>query len=204
MSDDIKDGLVDTDSDLDDNPDAAGDAGKPDTTDEKLFSQADIDRVLTKRLKRQEEALTKKYADYDSLKEAADAYSKIQDEKATDAERWEKERAKLLADLQDRDTSLNQLQRANLVADLATDAKLPKSFWKRVQGDTEEDIAEDIKSIITDLGIDVSGDGKDKTPNKAPAKKAPAFGGGDRNPDPEPDTDAIVASIPRGPQLRVK
>lgn len=202
MSDEIREGLEGTDSGADVSETDTEDTGS-NVPEEKLFSQADVDRVVAKRLKRAEEASAKRFADYDQLKEAAEAYSKIQDEKATDAERWEKERNKLLADLQDRDENLTKLQRANLVADLAADAKLPKSFWKRVQGESEEEIAEDIKSIIEDLGIDVSGDSKEDTPKK-PAKKAPAFGGGGRTPDPEPDTDAIVANIPRGPQLRVK
>jgi hypothetical protein len=121
----------------------------------KLISQKDLDRILRKRLKRQEEQLAKRYADYDQRVEEAKTFRKLLDERATEAERWAEERNQLIASLQEKDDQLSKLERLNLVAHLATDAKLPKSLWKRVHGDTEEDIAEDIASIIHDLGLDV-------------------------------------------------
>ncbi|MFM8798890.1 MAG: hypothetical protein ACKODT_08030 [Fluviibacter sp.] len=174
-----------------------------DESDEKFISQRELDRILQKRLKRQEDQLLKKYSDYEQRVSDSEAFRKLQDEKATDAERWEKEREKLNALLKERDEKLTTLERSNLIADLASERGLPKSFWKRVQGSTEEEIAEDMDSIIKDLGLDVT-PGEGKTTPKPAGRKAAVYGGGGVTEDPEPDTDAIVARIPRGPQIRVE
>lgn len=172
-----------------------------DESEDKLISQKELDRVLQKRLKRQEDQFKKQYADYEQLKADAEAFRSLQDEKATDAERWEKERSQLLSTLQEREERLTKLERANLIADLATEKGLPKSFWKRVQGETEEELAEDIESIINDLpsNLGVKGNGK-ATPG---ARKGSVYGGGGEGEAPEPDTDELVSRIPRGPQLRI-
>lgn len=183
------------------------DADQDDSTndsepDEKLISQKELDRILQKRLKRQEEQFQKKLADYDKLKEDAEAFQKLQDEKATDAERWDRERTSLITERDEAKSELTKLQRANLIADLATDKGLPKSFWRRVQGETEEEIAEDIESIVEDLGLDKDqGSGKGKTPKP---RKRQVYGGGGENEDPDPDTDSIVSAVPRGPQFRTE
>ena len=173
-----------------------------DEGDEKFISQRELDRILQKRLKRQEEQLLKKYSDYEQRVADSDAFRKLQDEKATDAERWEKERTQLLASLQERDEKLTKLERSNLIADLAAERGLPKSFWKRVQGDSESEIAEDMDSIIKDLGLNVDREAsKEKTPSTR--KRGAVYGGGGETEDPDPDTDSIVSRIPRGPQIRV-
>lgn len=177
-------------------------SSEPEGYDEKFVSQAELDRIVKKRLKRQEEQLLKKYADYDQLSADAEAFRKIQDEKSTDAERWERERDQLLSSLKERDEKLTRLERANLIADLASEKGLPKSFWKRVQGDSPEDIAEDMDSIIKDLGIKADRESsKEKTPSAS--RSGSFYGGGGETVDPDPDTDSIVSKIPRGPQIRV-
>lgn len=171
-----------------------------DEAEEKFISQRELDRILQKRLKRQEEQLLKKYSDYDQRVADSDQFRKIQDEKATDAERWEREREQLLSSLKDKDEKLTKLERANLIADLASERGLPKSFWKRVQGDNEDEIAEDMDSIIKDLGLDKD---REASKEKTPSRKRAVYGGGGDTEDPDPDTDSIVARIPRGPQIRV-
>ena len=47
----------------------------------KLISQTELDRILQKRLKRQEDQLLKKYADYDKRVEESEGFRKLQDEK---------------------------------------------------------------------------------------------------------------------------
>lgn len=187
-------GLIPTDS-------VPGESDSPDPED-KLISQKEFDKIIQRRLKRQEEQFLKKYSDYEERVSESENFRKLQDEKSTDSQRWEKEREKLLSSLQDKDQELTKLQRSNLIADLASERGLPKSFWKRVQGETEEEIAEDMDSIVKDLGIAPGGDGKDKTPKAAP-QKGTVYGGGGETEDPELDTDHIVSKIPRGPQIRV-
>lgn len=170
--------------------------------EEKFISQKELDRILQKRLKRQEDQLLKKYSDYDQRVSESENFRKIQDEKSTDSERWEKERDQLLSSLKERDEKLTRLERANLIADLASEKGLPKSFWKRVQGDDEEEIADDMDSIIKDLGLKADREAsKEKTPSAR--TRGAVYGGGGETEDPDPDTDSIVSKIPRGPQIRV-
>jgi hypothetical protein len=186
---------TESETDIADSPDG-------EQAEEKLISQKELDRILQKRLKRQEDQLVKKYSDYEQRVADSEAFRKLQDEKATDAQRWEKERNQLLSSLQERDEKLTKLERSNLIADLASERGLPKSFWKRVQGDNEEEIAEDMDSIIKDLGLDKDREvSKEKTPSAR--KKSTVYGGGGDTEEPDPDTDSIVARIPRGPQIRV-
>lgn len=182
----------------------AEDLGAEDRAKEKTLTQEDVDRIVAKRLKRQEEQFKKQYADFDKFKADSEAFQKIQDEKATDSERWERERERLAKALQDKDEQLSKLQRANLIADLATEKGLPKSMWKRVQGDSEEDIAEDIESLVNDLKGSRPDQGGGKEDAGGGKKKAGrVYGGGGEGEDPDPDIAEIVSKIPRGPQLRV-
>jgi len=175
-----------------------------DTNDEeKLVPQKELDRIVQKRLKRQEEQFLKKYSDYEQRVADSEAFRKIADEKSTDSERWEKERDQLISSLKERDEKLTRLERENLIADLASERGLPKSFWKRVQGEDPDEIADDMDSIIKDLGLkaDREEPSKEKTPSTR--RKSAFYGGGGETEDPEPDTDSIVSKIPRGPQFRV-
>lgn len=187
---------IDVDLDAPDTPDTDETPSPP--AEEKMIPQSELDRIVQKRLKRAEDAITKRYADYEDRVKESEEFRKLQNEKATDSERWEKERNTLLASLQEKESELTRLQREHLIANLASEKGLPKTLWKRVQGNSEEEIAEDMDSIISDLGL--ARDGKEKTP--APRKGA-VYGGGGETEDPEPDTDAIVSRIPRGPQIRV-
>lgn len=186
-----------------DNSDDSEHSGDSENDSEKLISQKELDRIVQKRLKRQEDQLLKKYADYDTIKADAEAFQKMQGEKATDAERWERREKELLASLSERDEKLTVLERTTLVADLATDAKLPKKLWQYVQGANTDEIEESITSIKNDFELD--GEVGGEKPNKTPKTRKPGsvYGGGGENESPDPDTDAIVSKIPRGPQLRI-
>ncbi len=184
-------------------PEGADDDVQPEESEEKFVSQKELDRILQKRLKRQEEQFLKKYSDYDDRVKDSEAFRALQDEKATDSERWERERNQLLASLKDREDKLNKLERANLIADLASERGLPKSLWKRVHGETEEEISEDVQSIIDDLGLNKDREESKVTPAAPRKKRGAVFGGGGETDDPDPDTDSLVARIPRGPQIRV-
>jgi hypothetical protein len=201
MENDIEEAVVAADERPEDSQEESGslvDDGGDD--EEKFISQKELDRILQKRLKRQEDQLLKKYSDYEQRVSESENFRKIQDEKSTDAERWEKERDQLLSSLKERDEKLTKLERENLIADLASEKGLPKSFWKRVQGDDAEEIADDMDSIIKDLGLKAD---REASKEKTPRAKSAFYGGGGETEDPDPDTDSIVSKIPRGPQIRV-
>lgn len=82
-----------------DGGDEGGQGGKPDT-----FTQADVDRIVADRLKREREATKAKYADYDDLKKQAEGAKTLEERvaameaRATKAEA-EALRAKYAADV---------------------------------------------------------------------------------------------------------
>lgn len=189
----------------DDTPDAP--EGQQDSDDsereEKSISQTELDRILQKRLKRQEEQFQKKLADYEKYKEDAAKFRKLEDEKATDAERWEREKAQFLTALQEKDEKLTSLERSTLVSDMAVDAKLPKKLWRYVEGNNADEIEESIKQIVNDFDLDSGEEGGDKPKDKPRKRSNAVYGGGGENVSPDPDTDVIVSKIPRGPQFRL-
>lgn len=65
-------------------------------TDEKKFTQADVDAIVEGRLARQKQ----KYADYDELKEKAGKYEELRNSKKTDAEKNAEEIATLKQQLE--------------------------------------------------------------------------------------------------------
>lgn len=55
------------------------DGDKPDGKQEQTFTQADLDRIVADRLKREREATKTKYADYDDLKTKAEGAKTLED-----------------------------------------------------------------------------------------------------------------------------
>lgn len=152
-----------------------------------ITSQEAFDRAVGARLAKERA----KYAGFDDLKAKASKFDELQEADKTEAQR-----------LQDRaeaaERERDQLKRSHLIADLAADAGLPKKMWKRVSGETREEIEADITDLL---------EGMPKPPEQAPAPKAAAIsqkprenlrGGG--TPDEEPEeTDPLKLAdlVPR-------
>ena len=194
--------------DRDEEPDTQGEEPEQEVPDkdkaqsERVFTQDDLDRVVKERLKRQERQIRKQYADYEELKELAEKYREIENEKLSEAERWERERSSLLSRANELEQKLKKVERERLIADLATEAGLPKSLWGRVQGDDEDEIAEDIQALVKDLGLTKDKQQAQDGKSRSGGSKRMYGGGGDHE-EPDPDVDAIVARIPRGAQIRI-
>lgn len=96
----------------------------------------------------------------------------------------------------ERGDELTKLQRASLVSDLAQEAGLPKKFWDRVRGDTDEEIVADIAELME--GIPAPADPvKGTPPSPAPKAKVKVQPTGNE-PDPGLNADAIVKELSRG------
>ena len=101
---------------------------------EQTFTQADVDRIVADRLKREREATRAKYADYDDLKAKAAGATSLE-ERVADIERQARESE----------------QRA-LRAEIANAKGLTPSQAKRLVGATREELEADADELLADIG----------------------------------------------------
>lgn len=103
-------------------------------SDEKLFSQEDIDKIIGERLAREK---TK----YDAL---AEKYTALNEEHVS-----------LIGKTKDLEGQLADypgLKRQTLVDEVAREMQIPSQLVKRLSGETKEEIAADAKRLLEDLG----------------------------------------------------
>jgi hypothetical protein len=98
------------------------------------FTQADVDRIVADRLKREREATKTKYADYDDLKAKAAGATTLE-ERVAGIEQQAKESE----------------QRA-LRAEIANAKGLTPSQAKRLVGSTKEELEADADELLKDIG----------------------------------------------------
>ena len=113
-------------------PEATPDEGKQEP--QQTFTQADVDRIVADRLKREREATKAKYGDYEELRARAG-------EKATLEERVAQIEA----------TARDAEQRA-LRAEVANAKGLTPTQAKRLVGETREQLEADADELLADIG----------------------------------------------------
>jgi hypothetical protein len=114
-----------------------------------LDSQEATDNFVKDRVARATRSAEKKAeAEKQALK---DRIAEFENEKLTEDQKKEQRAIAAEKLAQERGEELTKLQRAGIVRDLADEAGLPKALWGRVHGDTEEEIAADIKELIDGL-----------------------------------------------------
>ncbi|HKY57669.1 MAG TPA: hypothetical protein VJL80_06500 [Aeromicrobium sp.] len=112
------------------NPDPnPGEDPKPES-----FTQADVDRIVTERLKREREATKAKYADYDDLKAKAGTATTLE-ERVAEIERQSKES-----------------EARALRAEVANAKGLTPTQAKRLVGNTKEELEADADELLKDIG----------------------------------------------------
>ena len=116
---------------MSDNPTPTPD---PTPEPEQTFTQADVDRIVAERLKREREATKARYADYDDLKAKADGAKTLED-RVAEIERTAKESE----------------ERA-LRAEVANAKGLTPSQAKRLVGSTREELEADADELVKDIG----------------------------------------------------
>jgi hypothetical protein len=121
----------------------ASDSFKP------ITSQADLDALLKGRLTRAEKAAEKKFNS--RIAELEGIVHAFENEKLSDDEKRDKKLQELTAALAERENALQGYARKELVAGLADEKQLPRKFWDRVRGDTEEEISADIDTLLEAL-----------------------------------------------------
>lgn len=101
---------------------------------EEFFTQADVDRIVADRLKREREATKTKYADYDDLKKRAEGATTLEG-RVADIERQAKE------------------SDARAVrAEVANAKGLTPNQAKRLVGETREELEADADELLKDIG----------------------------------------------------
>jgi hypothetical protein len=117
------------------------------------FTQADVDRIVAERLKREREATKTKYADYDDLKKRAEGAATLE-ERVADIERQAKE------------------SDARAVrAEVANAKGLTPNQAKRLVGATREELEADADELLKDIGAQkkrgnhVPGEGNTPSPS---------------------------------------
>lgn len=150
--------------------------GQPDPpSEDKKFSQKDIDRIIAGRMS--------KYADYDDLKSKAGQFEQLENEKKTETQKL----------TEDRDGHKSRAEKAE--ADLmrltvGIDKGLTPAQARRLVGSTKEELEADADDLLASFG---GGGG-------SPSSKKPTErlrGGGEPDDDPEVDLTKVIADIPR-------
>lgn len=113
------------------------------TTEDKTFSQADLDRLVKERLERER----KKFADYDELKKAKDELEELKKKDLSELERERQEKEAIKAEKARVDAEIAALKVEGLKSRLVLAAGLPLELVDRVRGTTEEEIKADIEQV---------------------------------------------------------
>lgn len=120
-----------------------GDGGHGNEQPEKNFTQADVDRIVADRLKREKE----KYADYDDLKARAKKLGDLEAAQMSEQEKLQAQLAQLEKGKAEAEARVKALEISTLRARLLAEAGLPAELADRVKGETEEEIKADLESL---------------------------------------------------------
>jgi hypothetical protein len=117
-----------------------------------ITTQDQFDAAIGDRLKRERDSLTKKYGDYDDLKNKVADYEKQISDLGKTIESSSKKYAgydKTLAELQ---SKVKGYETSSVKRRVAHDAGIPYELADRISGETEEDIRRDAESLAKFLG----------------------------------------------------
>lgn len=129
--------------------------------EEKSFSQADLDRIIEQRLKRERS----RYADYDDLKTAAKQLKELQDAELSEKEKLEKR----IQELEDAATEAQQQAQSR---ELEINEKLIKAEVRLVAGTMGFSTPDDAYALAGLADVSVEEDGSVKGVKKALEKLA--------------------------------
>lgn len=167
-------------------------------------SQADAEAwsndLVTKRLARQKKSqLDPVVQERDTLRAQVQELLPLKEATQTDTERWESKFNAQAEELNGLREFRSKSERDSLVRKIADEEGLPASFLARVSGADEDEIRDDVKSVLNALSEGGFNPGK-KTPatkNPKPAGSAggAAVGSGGGSDPEELDDDALTKSI---------
>lgn len=171
------------------------DDGKPSKVEFTDEQQAEVDRVVEARLKRERA----KYADYDELKtKVAELEKKSGGDNKGENEKLTEQIATLQRNLEDE-------RRERTIVEVAAAKGLTPAHVKRLSGTTREELEDSADELLADFPIPEKKDGKDGDGNDDGRKRPPSQrptpdlrGGGDPSESPmETDPAKLAESVPR-------
>lgn len=119
------------------------------SADEKFISQRELDRILQSRVERANKSAEKKYLK--QMEEMASKLKDYEDAQLSADEKKEKRLSELQKALDEANDRYTKLERTRLIESLAQEMGLPKKFWSRVQGATDDEIISDINDMLEGL-----------------------------------------------------
>lgn len=146
---------------------------------EKTFTQADLDRILADRLKRE----SAKYADYDDLKAKAEKFAELEDKDKSEA-------AKLADKLTKAESKAAEAEAKALRFEVAADKGIPATL---LTGLTREEMESNADALIAFKGDEAAADGDGDEPQRRPQERLKP--GATPSSEPDPDIRSIVDSI---------
>lgn len=146
-----------------------------DKDEDGTLTQADVDRIVAERLKRERA----KYADYDELKAKAAAADKVGESEKNEAQKLTDQLAKMQADL-------DEERRQRRIIEVAADKGLTPAHVKRLTGNSKEELEASADELLEDFPIPDKGDDGDEDGD-----------GGGKKPDPKVDDGKKPASRPK-------
>ena len=187
-------------------PNAAGAVDDPAKVDETKVdedkpvtfkSQAELDKIIQDRVAREKNKNNELAQKNATLEARVQELEPLEAATQTDTQRWEKEKKALLEENAELKSYKANNERSNLVRDIAKDKGLPDGFLNRVSGDTPEEIAADVDSLLETLNGSVKATKPAATtrPTDSKSKTSKAsHGGGDSDDDSLPPlTDLALA-----------
>lgn len=128
-----------------------------------ITTQEQLDAVIGDRLKRERETVSKRYGDYDTLKEKVTDYEKQIGDLTRAAEDAAKKYAGYDQQLADLQAKVKGYETASVKTRIAHETGLPYELAGRLTGEREEDIRKDAEGLAKLLG---GGSGRSAPPRK--------------------------------------
>lgn len=117
-----------------------------------IMTQADFDAAISDRLKRERETVSKRYADYDDLKEKVSTYEKQLSDQAMQIQEAADKQAAHDKTVADMTAKLKSYETASVKTRIALELGLPYELAGRLTGDTEDAIRKDAETFAKFVG----------------------------------------------------
>ena len=116
-----------------------------------IETQEQIDAIISERVKRAEkraeEKAAEKYADYDSLKDKANAYEKQIADLSEQLKSGESKLAEFMTEKEGLEAKIKEYETASIKTKVALETGLPHQLAEKLTGDDEEAIRADAKKM---------------------------------------------------------
>lgn len=157
---------------------------------DKTLTQADVDRIVAKRLAQQKK---EHFADYDDLKAAATELQQIKDASKTESQKLSDELTALKQQLAERDDALQKETLKSLRAEVAATKRVPAN---RIHGATKEELEADADAYLAELAASEAAKPNRKPPT-ATGLKSGASSNGDTSANPQERAAAALREMRR-------